>query len=146
MRWLVPLVFFLIGPSIPAQKTAADSLKEADGLNRAGDRVGARRVLEQTIDLAVQEKDPRLEADARYYLGAALNQAAQYEASVVQLRAALSLYEQFGNRSQQADAYSELGLAAWASGKPEEARSNFEKVVGAVYGLGEMGKSRRPAL
>lgn len=130
MRRLVPLLLLLIHPpAISAQKTAAQSLKEANELYRKGDQAGARRLLEQTIDLAVQEKDTQVEADAQYYWGASLRQSAQYEASGVHLRAALSLFEQLGNRFRQAETYTELGIAAWATGKPSEARSDFEKAL-----------------
>lgn len=133
MRWLAPLVLCLtLAPAISAQKTAAQSLKEANEFSQKGDQAGARRLLEQTIDLAVQETDRKVEADARYSLGAALNQRAQYEASNIQLRAALRIFEDLGDQARQAQTHSALGVAAWASGKQADARADFEKAL-ALY-------------
>src|SRR5437867_1322351 len=87
---LILLLVFLIQPTVMfAQKTAAEWLKDAQGLFQARDRAAARRALESAIDCAVQERDRQLEAQARFSLGSALSQDAQYDTSNVQLRAAL---------------------------------------------------------
>ena len=130
MRRAVLLI--LVSIQLPAAyaQTAASALKEAYELHQSGNDAGARQRLEETIALALQEKDRKVEADARFYLGASLNQNAQYEASEAQLRTALTLTEQLGDRLRQAQVYSELGRAAWASGRNADGRLDFEKSLG----------------
>jgi CHAT domain-containing protein/tetratricopeptide (TPR) repeat protein len=138
MRWLISLVFLLTAsPPASAQKPATQSLKDAIALYQAGDIPGSRRALEQTIDLAVQQQDRQVEAEARFIVGTARSQIAQYEPSNVQFRAALPLFEQLGNRSRQAEIYSGLGANALGTGNFPEARSNFEKAMALYEALGD---------
>ena len=73
MRPLALLLVFSI-PLTPglAQKTAAEWLKQAEERNKAGDRTASYRALEEAVNLAVQERDSKLEASARFRLGTAL--------------------------------------------------------------------------
>jgi len=137
MRWLISLVLVLMSaPPVSAQKAAAQSLKDAIGLYQAGDIPGSRRALEQTIDLAIQQQDRQVEAEARFIVGTALIQIAQYEPANVQLRAALALFEQLGNQSRQAEIYSALGGNAFSATNFPQARSDFEKAMRLYEALG----------
>jgi len=130
MRWLAP--FLLLIQSVSAQQTAAESFKAAVKLYQQGDRAAARLALERTIELAVQQQDPEVEAEARYELGIALNKMAQYAASTAQLTAALPILERSQDRSKLAVAYGNLGSNEYFLGNPEQARAYFEKSL-SVY-------------
>jgi CHAT domain-containing protein len=137
MRWISLLLFLTQVHPVSAQKTAAQSLKEATEIHRSGNRAAARRALEQTIDIAVQEKDKQVEAEARYSLGTAFSQNAQYDLSNVQLRAALPLFEQLGDQRRQADTCSELGGNAYGTANRVEARADFEKAMKLYEAIGD---------
>jgi CHAT domain-containing protein len=138
MRWM-PLLLLLMLQVVPAsaQKTAAQSLDEATKMYRSGNLAAARHALEQTIDIAVQEKDKQVEAESRYYLGTALSQSAQYDLSNVQLRAALPLFEQLGNQRRQAGTCSYLGRNAYGIANRVEARADFEKAMKLYEAIGD---------
>jgi len=70
MHWLPFLVLLAFQtPLVSAGKSAVETLQQAHQLFEAKDFAGARRGLEQAIDLAVQEKNIEVEAQARYELG-----------------------------------------------------------------------------
>jgi CHAT domain-containing protein len=138
MRWLSFLLLFLIqGIPASAQKTAAQSLKDANEIRKTGERAAARRALELTIELAVQQKDQEVEAEARFYLGTALSQDAQYTSSDVQLRAALPIFQQSGNQRLQASTYGQLGQNAYSTANPVEARADFEEALKLYEAIGD---------
>ena len=112
-----------------APQTAAQSLKAAADLEKAGDHARARQALEQAIDRAVQEPDVTTEAEARYWLGFSFNKTAQYSASDVQMNRAQVLYERLGNRRRLAEVCTVLGQNAWLSGRPEDSRAAYHKAM-----------------
>lgn len=138
MRWLACLSLLLIQPlPLSAQKTAAQALKEATEAYQAGKLDAARTALTAAIDLAVQEKNQPVEADARVYLGRSLEQRAQYEVAEVQFRAALVLFQQLGNQARQAEMYSRLGGTAYYTGRNDEARDDFQKALDLYAVIGD---------
>ncbi|HTR37870.1 MAG TPA: CHAT domain-containing protein [Bryobacteraceae bacterium] len=122
---------------LAAQNPAAQALKKAEDADRAGKREAARNALEQAIALAVQEKNQQVEADARYYLGAALERNGQYVAAEPQFRAALVLFQRLGSQSRQAQAYSRLGGNAYRTSKQAEARAYFKKALDLYGTIGD---------
>ena len=135
MRWLIPVLLLIQLRPAFAQKTAAESLKEAAELNQSGDHAGARRALERTIDLAVKESDRWTEVEAHFFLGNALSQIARYNDSDLHLNAALAFYEQSKDQRKLAAIYGVLGGNAYNTGKSAEARANFEKALAGYESL-----------
>ncbi|MCC6367261.1 MAG: CHAT domain-containing protein [Bryobacterales bacterium] len=129
MRCLAMLLLLVPLLPVSAQRTAAEWLRRADSLFRGGNVAAAQRAIEQTIDLAMQQHDEPIEAQARLTLGARLSQQAQYEASDVQMHAALALYERSGNRRKAAESHTFLGQNAYMSGRYEEARGEYERAM-----------------
>jgi len=136
MRWFL-LLLLIQGVPASAQKTAAQSLKEAKEINQTGERAAARRALEQTIELAVQEKDQEVEAEARYHFATGLSQDALYDLSDLQLRAALALFKQLGNQRRQANTHSQLGQNAYGTGNTVEARGDFDQAMKLYEAIGD---------
>ena len=136
MRWPVTVVVLLLQSApVLAQATPAESFQQAKNLYQAGRQAEARRALEQTIDLAVQQKDRGVEAEARFYLGRALGQNAQYPASDTQLRAALEIFIQRDERRKQGEVYTSLGRNAYFTGNPAESRADYEKAMAVFESL-----------
>ena len=138
MRCPAFILLLLVQPlPLFAQKTAAQALKEATEAYQVGHLETARNALVETIDLAVQEKNQQVEADARVYLGTALDQNAQYAAAEAQFRAALILFQNLGNQRRQAETYSHLGGNAYRTGRQAEARADFQKALDLYAAIGD---------
>jgi hypothetical protein len=136
MRWFL-LLLLIQGVPASAQKTASQSLKEAKEINQTGERAAARRAIEQTIELAVQEKDQEVEAEARYHFATGLTQDALYDLSDLQLRAALALFKQSGNQRRQANTHSQLGQNAYGTGNTVKARDDFDQAMKLYEAIGD---------
>jgi CHAT domain-containing protein len=138
MRWPAAILVLLMQSApVWAQKTAAESFQQAYDFFRSAKPAEAQRALEQTIDLAVQQKDVQVEAQARFYLGTALSRSAQYPASNQQFRTALELFMQLNDRQKQGEVYSWLGKNGYYTGESAESRANYGKAMAVFEGLGD---------
>ena len=133
--WVATFVLLLPSASLAGQTSAATSLNQAKQVYRSGDRQGARREFAKAIDLAVQEKDVGVEAEARFTLATLLSEIAQYDASESQLAAASALFEQIGDRRRIADVHALRGLTAYGMGRNSQARDEYEKAFAAYEDL-----------
>lgn len=132
---LATFAVLLVSAPLAGQTSAAAFLNHAKQVYRSGDRQGARRAIAKAIDVAIQEKDVGVEAEARFTLATLLSEIAQYDASESQLAAASTLFEQLGDRRRIADVHSVRGLTAYGMGRTAQARGEYEKALGLYEDL-----------
>jgi tetratricopeptide (TPR) repeat protein/predicted Ser/Thr protein kinase len=121
-------VYYAMGDSTRAKSIAADAVKAAQLLNSRtlaanglidlaytllarGEYVETRAYLDQALDLARQEKSPRLEARARLALGSLSTQDGRSDEAVPHLQAALTFFQPAGYRTETSNALILLGRA-----------------------------------
>jgi tetratricopeptide (TPR) repeat protein/tRNA A-37 threonylcarbamoyl transferase component Bud32 len=119
-------VYYATGDSGRAEAIAADAVKAAQLLNNRtlatnglidlgytllarGEFVRTREYLHQALDLARQDKSPRLEARARLALGSLGAQDGASDEAVSHLEAALKFYQPAGYRTETSNALILLG-------------------------------------
>jgi tetratricopeptide (TPR) repeat protein/predicted Ser/Thr protein kinase len=121
-------VYYATGDSTHARTIAADAVTAAQRLNSRtlatnglidlaytllarGEFAETRGYLDQALDLARQEKAPRLEARARLALGSLSTQDGRFDDAVSHLEAALKFYQPAGYRTETSNALILLGRA-----------------------------------
>jgi len=121
-------VYYAMADSNRAKAIAADAVKAAQRLNSRplatnglvdlaytllarGDFVGTRAYLDQALELARQDRSPRLEARARLALGSLGTQEGRLDEAVSHLEAALKFYQPAGYRTETSNALILLGRA-----------------------------------
>jgi len=119
-------VYYAMGDSNRAKSIAADAVKAAQLLNSRtlatnglidlaytllarGEFADTRTYLDQALDLARQDKSPRLEARARLALGSLSTQEGRFDEAVSHLQAALKFYQPAGYRAETSNALILLG-------------------------------------
>jgi tetratricopeptide (TPR) repeat protein len=119
-------VYYATGDSTRAEAIAADAVKSAQLLNSRtlatnglidlgytllarGEFARTRTYLTQALDLARQDKSPRLEARARLALGSLGAQSGTSDEAVSHLQAALTFYQPAGYRTETSNALILLG-------------------------------------
>jgi tetratricopeptide (TPR) repeat protein len=119
-------VYYATGDSAHAKSIAADAVKTAQRLNSRslattglidlaytllarGEFADTRAYLNQALDLARQDRSPRLEARARLALGSLSTQEGRLDEAVSDLEAALKFYQPAGYRTETSNALILLG-------------------------------------
>jgi tetratricopeptide (TPR) repeat protein len=119
-------VYYATGDSNRAKTIAADAVQAAQRLNSRtlatdglidlaytllarGEFADTRAYLEQALDLARQDKSPRLEARARLALGSLSTQDGRLDEAVSHLQSALKFYQPAGYRTETSNALILLG-------------------------------------
>ena len=119
-------VYYATGDSARAKSVAADAVKAAQVLNSRslatnglidlgytllarGEFADTRAYLNQALDLARQDKSPRLEARARLALGSLSTQEGSLDEAVSHLEAALTFFQPAGYRTETSNALILLG-------------------------------------
>jgi CHAT domain-containing protein/tetratricopeptide (TPR) repeat protein len=136
---VVTFLLILIQPfPIFTQSLAEERFAEAYSAYRRGDRAANERLLEAAVAAAVLEQNPRIEGEARAYLGEILNQRGQYLAAEKHLKTALALFEQLNNNpSRAASINTMLGSNAWAQGNKPDSRRYFEQALSIYTALND---------
>ncbi|BCS32611.1 hypothetical protein TBR22_A18250 [Luteitalea sp. TBR-22] len=121
-------VYYAAGDSTRAKTIAADAVQAAQRLNSRslatnglidlgytllarGEFVETRGYLQQALDLAREDKAPRLEARARLALGSLSTQDGALDEAIAHLTAALKFFQPAGYRTETSNALILLGRA-----------------------------------
>ena len=137
-------VYYATGDSSHAKSIAADAVKAAQLLNSRtlatnglidlgytllarGEFADTRAYLHQALDLARQDKSPRLEARARLALGSLSTQERSFDEAVSHLEAALKFYQPAGYRTETSNALILLGRAYRDKGEYAVAMKAFSE-------------------
>ncbi|WP_162271294.1 serine/threonine-protein kinase [Luteitalea pratensis] len=137
-------VYYATGDSTRAEAIAADAVKAAQLLNSRtlatnglidlgytllarGEFASTREYLNQALDLARQDKSPRLEARARLALGSLGTQDGTFDDAVSHLEAALKFYQPAGYRTETSNALILLGRAYRDKGEYAVAMKAFSE-------------------
>jgi CHAT domain-containing protein len=131
------LLFHIQASTVRAQTTAAEWLKAAQDLYQGGDRAASYRALETAVVQSMQEGDRGLEAAARFRIANILRSNGQYEASNDQLRTALALYEQLGERHKAGEVYTFLAANGSDMGRTAESRGYYEQAMAIFEALAD---------
>jgi tetratricopeptide (TPR) repeat protein len=137
-------VYYAMGDSNHAKSIAADAVKAAQRLNSRtlatnglidlaytllarGEFAETRAYLLQALDLAGQEKSPRLAARAHLALGSLSTQEGSYDEAVSHLESALKFYQPAGYRTETSNALILLGRAYVDKGEYAVAMKAFSE-------------------
>ena len=137
-------VYYATGDSNRAKAIAAEAVNEAQKLNSRtlatnglidlaytllarGEYAETRAYLLQALDLARQEKSPRLEARAHLALGSLGTQDGSFDEAVSHLDAALKFYQPAGYRTETSNALILLGRAYRDKGEYAVAMKAFSE-------------------
>jgi len=137
-------VYYAMGDSNHAKSIAADAVKAAQRLNSRtlatnglidlaytllarGEFAETRAYLLQALDLAGQEKSPRLAARAHLALGSLSTQEGSYDEAVSHLESALKFYQPAGYRTETSNALILLGRAYRDKGEYAVAMKAFSE-------------------
>ena len=147
-------VYYAIGDTARATSLAADSVKAAQRLNSRplatnglidlgytmlarGEFAETRAYLNQALDLARQDKSPRLEARARLALGSLSTQESRFDEAVSDLRAALAFYQRAGYRTETSNALILLGRVYCDKGDYAVAMQTFSEQLAVAKASGD---------
>jgi len=147
-------VYYAIGDATQAKSLAADAVKAAQKLNSRplatnglidlgytllarGEFAETRAYLTQALDLARQDKSPRLEARARLALGSLSTQEARFDDAVSDLKAALAFYQGAGYRAETSNALILLGRVYCDKGDYAVAMQTFTEQLAVAKASGD---------
>lgn len=151
-------VYFAMADSNHAKSIAADAVKAAQRLNSRtlaanglidlaytllsrGEYAETRTYVNQALDLARQEKSPRLEARAELALGSLSHQEGRFEEAVSHLQAALKFYQPAGYRTETSNALILLGRAYRDKGDYAVAMKAFSEQLELAKQSGDPARS-----
>ena len=147
-------VYYAAGDSTRAEAIAADAVKAAQALNSRtlatnglidlgytllarGEFARTRTYLNQALDLARQDKSPRLEARARLALGSLGTQDGNFDDAVSHLEAALKFYQPAGYRTETSNALILLGRVYCDKGEYTVAMKAFTEQLALAKQSGD---------
>jgi tetratricopeptide (TPR) repeat protein/predicted Ser/Thr protein kinase len=147
-------VYYAMGDSARAEAIAADAVKAAAAVNSRtlatnglidlaytllarGEFARTRAYLDQALDLARQDKSPRLEARARLALGSLGTQAGTTEDAVAHLEAALAFFQPAGYRTETSNALILLGRVHTDQGEYAVAMKAFSEQLALAQQSGD---------
>jgi tetratricopeptide (TPR) repeat protein len=135
------LSWSLEGPADPAgDDRAAAGLRLAQALGQFwyqhGHASEGRRWLERAIDLVPDDAGAPL-AEAANWLGVLLHELGEHEAARRYLERSLAIWQELGERDQQARVLSNLGVAHWSLGHLDTARSLLEDSAAIAREIGD---------
>ena len=147
-------VYYATGDSTRAEAIAADAVKAAQVLNSRtlatnglidlgytllarGEFARTRAYLNQALDLARQDKSPRLEARARLALGSLGTQDGTFDDAVSHLEAALKFYQPAGYRTETSNALILLGRVYCDKGEYAVAMKAFTEQLALAKQSGD---------
>ena len=122
--------------NLDASLRARTLMTRARALHRAGKMGQAQPLLEQTLALAQEAGDRRLEAVARSNLGNLLDSQGRMDESRRQLEAALALLHGSANARIEGSVLTNMGRMHIAQGQVEQARACYDKALAIQRELG----------
>ena len=109
-----------------------------------GEFAETRAYLNQALDLARQDKSPRLEARARLALGSLSTQEGGFDDAVSHLQAALAFYQRAGYRTETSNALILLGRVYRDKGEYAVAMKTFSEQLALAQQSGDPARVASP--
>ncbi len=137
LTFLLAVLWTAIGLADRSQ-SASELITEGFRLLERRQIEPARLQFERALLRAVEDKDTRAEAGARYGLGKVFIEKAQYPAAREQLELALALCRAAGDRLAAGRLYADLGFVAWAIGDRTQAGALYREALAEFEAAGDL--------